>query len=77
MKKVLFILIAFVVLASAFGFQAGPAKAAGLITYVDGRFIWHKGVVFVFDASWFSQPGCPRRQHVCRLELSRPELYSE
>lgn len=53
MKKTLLFLIAIVVLAPAFGVRAWQAKAAGLITYVDGRFIWHKGVVFVFDAAGY------------------------
>ena len=51
MKKIFSLLIAIVVLASAFSFSAGKAQAAGLITFADGRFVWGKGIVFQFDAS--------------------------
>jgi hypothetical protein len=51
MKKVFSLLIAIVVLASAFSFSASKAQAAGLITFADGRFVWGKGIVFLFDAS--------------------------
>lgn len=53
MKKFLFFLIAAVLLVSTFAAQAGQAKAAGLITYVDGRFMWGEGVVFIFDATGY------------------------
>ena len=51
MKKIFSLLIAIVVVASAFSFSASKAQAAGLITFADGRFIWGKGIVFQFDAS--------------------------
>jgi len=51
MKKIFSLLIAIVVLASAFSFSAGQAQAAGLITFADGRFVWGKGIVFLFDVS--------------------------
>jgi hypothetical protein len=39
------------VLASTFLFSAIRAQAAGLVFYVNGRFIWGKGVVFIFEGS--------------------------
>ena len=51
MKKIFSLLTAIVVLASAFSFSASKAQAAGLITFADGRFVWGKGIVFLFDAS--------------------------
>jgi hypothetical protein len=53
MKKSLFFLIAAILLASTFAAQAGQARAASLITYVDGRFMWGEGVVFIFEGSGF------------------------
>lgn len=53
MKRVFSILMLAVLLVSAFGFSASPASAAELITYVDGRFVEGKGVVFVFEASGY------------------------
>jgi hypothetical protein len=40
------------VLWSAFG-MAGTARAAGILTYIESRFVWGKGVVFVFEAEGF------------------------
>ena len=51
MKKIYSLLIAIVVLVSAFSFSASKAQAASLITFADGRFVWGKGIVFLFDAS--------------------------
>src|SRR5688572_12663724 len=51
MKKGFTLLLAMVVLTSTFLFSASKAQAAGLITFSDGRFIWGKGLVFVFDAT--------------------------
>ncbi len=51
MKKIFSLLIAIVVLVSAFSFSASKPQAAGLITFADGRFVWGKGIVFLFDAS--------------------------
>jgi hypothetical protein len=51
MKKFFSLLIAIVVVTSAFSLSASRAQAAGLITFADGRFIWGKGIVFQFDAS--------------------------
>ena len=45
--------MAFIVLVSTLWVSAGSAGAAGVIAYVDGRFVWGKGVVFVFDASGY------------------------
>ena len=53
MKKILLLAMTVIVLISALGVSAGNADAAGLITYVDGRFVWGKGVVFVFKASGY------------------------
>src|SRR6188474_552280 len=53
MKKFFSLLIAIVILVSAFSFSASKAQAAGLITLIDGRFVWGKGVVFVFEASGY------------------------
>jgi hypothetical protein len=50
MKRIFSLLIAIVLLASALSLRASKAQAAGLITFVDGRFIWGKGIVFQFDA---------------------------
>ncbi len=52
MKKFLLFLVAVVVLASTFA-ATGQAKAASLITYVDGRYIWGEGVVFIFEGTGF------------------------
>jgi hypothetical protein len=53
MKKILFVLIAVVLFVLAFIPQAGQAKAASLITYVDGRYMWGEGVVFTFAGTGF------------------------
>src|SRR5215212_1773232 len=53
MKKVLLLAMTVILLISVLGVSAGNAGAAGLITYVDGRFVWGKGVVFVFKASGY------------------------
>ena len=53
MRKVVSLLMAMVVLASAFLFSASKAQAAGIISYLDGRFIWGKGIVFLFEADGF------------------------
>src|SRR5262245_56224273 len=53
MKKFLSLVMPVIVLVSALWVSAGSAGAAGMITYVDGRFVWGKGVVFVFDASGY------------------------
>lgn len=51
MKKVFSLVMVSVVLISTFWIRAGSARAAGLITYRGGLFVWGKGVVFVFDGS--------------------------
>jgi len=51
MQGIFSLLITIVLLASAFSFGASKAQAAGIITFADGRFVWGKGVVFVFGAS--------------------------
>ena len=53
MKRVLPLLMAVIVLVSTLWVSVGSAGAAGIIAYVDGRFVWGKGVVFVFDASGY------------------------
>jgi hypothetical protein len=53
MKKALSLVMAMIVMVAALGFSPGNANAAGLITYVDGRFVWGKGVVFVFAAAGY------------------------
>ena len=53
MKKILLSLIAAIVLVTTLGFRTGSAAAAGHITYVDGRYVWGKGIVFVFKASGY------------------------
>ena len=53
MKKALSLVMTMMVLISALWVSAGNARAAGLIAYVDGRFVWGKGVVFVFEASGY------------------------
>ena len=53
MKKVSSFLIALVVLISAFLSSASSAQAAGVISYLDGRFIWGKGIVFLFEAEGY------------------------
>jgi len=50
-KKIFSLLIAMAVVASAFLFNASRAQAAGLISFLDGHFVWGKGVVFLFEAS--------------------------
>lgn len=53
MKKLLLLVLALIILVPALGFQAGNAQAAEMITYIDGRFVWGKGIVFVFQASGY------------------------
>ena len=53
MRKVLLAVLAVVILICTAGFSAGGASAAGIISYSDGRFVWGKGVVFVFDATGY------------------------
>lgn len=52
MKRIFSLLMAAVVLWSVFGF-AGRVQAAGTLTYVGSKFVWGKGVVFVFEGSGF------------------------
>ena len=51
MKKVLLLLILLVVSVFSFWGGAGPAQAAGTITFVRSHFVWGKGVVFIFEAT--------------------------
>ena len=53
MKKALSLGMAVVIVISALWVTVGSAGAAGMITYVGGRFVWGKGVVFVFEASGY------------------------
>jgi hypothetical protein len=53
LKKAFSLGIAIVVFLSMFSFRPGTAKAAGIITYRGGLFVWGKGVVFVFEGSDF------------------------
>lgn len=52
MRRVFSFLMAAVVLLSLFG-MAGPVQAAGSLTYIESRFVWGKGVVFVFEGTGF------------------------
>ena len=53
MKKIFLLLMAVVVLISAFGMQVNRAKAAGYITYDDAEFIVGTGIVFTFSGEGF------------------------
>jgi hypothetical protein len=53
LKKALSLGVAIVVFLSMFSFHPGTAKAAGIVTYRGGLFVWGKGVVFVFEGSGF------------------------
>jgi hypothetical protein len=53
MKKVLLLAVAVMIVFSVLPLSAGKAAAASLITYVDGRYVWGKGIVFVFKASGY------------------------
>jgi hypothetical protein len=53
MKKITSFVLTVVVLICTLWFNAGSATAAGTITYTGARFVWGKGVVFVFDASGY------------------------
>jgi len=53
MKKILSLVMAAVILISMLWISVGSAGAAGLISYAGGRFVWGKGVVFVFEASGY------------------------
>jgi len=53
MKKTLFLLMVFAILASAFGVQVERARAEGTITYSEAAYVQGKGFVFIFDASGF------------------------
>lgn len=52
MRRVFSFLMAAVVLLSVFG-MAGTARAAGNLTYIESRFVWGKGVVFIFEGTGF------------------------
>ncbi len=54
MKKIMSSVMAIIVLIGTLWSSAGSAAAAGIITYQGARFVWGKGVVFVFDASGYS-----------------------
>jgi len=53
MKKFLSLAMAVVILISALWVSTGSARAAGMISYAGGRFVWGKGIVFVFEASGY------------------------
>ena len=50
MKKLLYVVMLAVLLVSALGFSAKATSAAGLIDFVDARFVPGKGVVYIFAA---------------------------
>lgn len=52
MKRIFSVLMAAVVFLSVFG-VVGTAQAAGSLTYIESRFVWGKGVVFVFEGTGF------------------------
>lgn len=51
MKKALLLVLTVGLLVSTLWASVGRVEAGGLITYVDGRFVWGKGIVFLFDGS--------------------------
>jgi len=53
MKKVLSLGMAVLIHVSMLWVSTGRAAAAGSINYVDGRYVWGKGIVFVFDAAGY------------------------
>ena len=53
MKKFLWLVFVMIMLVPALGFNTGNVQAAEIITYVDGRFVWGKGIVFVFGSSGY------------------------
>ncbi len=53
MKKIISFTMAVVILACTLWFSTGSATAAGTITYLGARFVWGKGVVFIFEASGY------------------------
>ncbi len=53
MKKMMLLVTAVAVLICTLWFSADRATAAGTITYLGARFVWGKGVVFVFEASGY------------------------
>ena len=50
MRRVFSFLMTAVVLLSVFG-MAGPVQAAGSLTYIESRFVWGKGIVFIFEGT--------------------------
>lgn len=48
MRRVFSFLVTAVMLLSVFGF-AGTVQAAGSLTYIESRYVWGKGVVFIFE----------------------------
>jgi hypothetical protein len=53
MRKILLAAIAVLVSFSMLSLSIVQAGAAGLITFVDGRYVWGKGIVFVFAATGY------------------------
>jgi type 1 fimbria pilin len=53
MKKFMSLIAILLVLVCTLWFSAGNTSAAGTITFTGARFIWGKGVVFVFEASGY------------------------
>ena len=51
MKKFLLLVLTLIMLIPVLAFNTGNAQAAGIIKYLGGRFVWGKGIVFVFEAS--------------------------
>ncbi|MBN2116882.1 MAG: hypothetical protein JW730_09935 [Anaerolineales bacterium] len=49
----MFLVMILVILAATLWLSVEQATAAGTITYSGARFVWGKGVVFVFDASGY------------------------
>lgn len=53
MRKFMSLVMVLVILVCTLWFSADNAAAAGTITFTGARFVWGKGVVFVFDASGY------------------------
>jgi len=53
MKKFMSFVITIVVLVCTFWLSVGSSAAAGTITYTGARYVWGKGIAFVFEASGY------------------------
>lgn len=53
MRKFMSLVMIVVILVGTLWLSVGKVTAAGTVTYVGARFVWGKGVVFVFEASGY------------------------